>query len=229
MRLTNEDILRACPPLRKIHGHSRQRLLDMAVRRRYQKGELIFREGDEPPGMFIVGTGLVRVYKLAPTGKEHALHIAAPGGTFLEAAVMGHFACPAFAEATEPADCLLLRTGPFRDALGQDHQLCLQLLAGMSQRVHHLVQLLEDIVLRDALGRAARYLLDLPRHPAATVHLPSLKKHLASHLNLTSETLSRTLRRLTDLELIALSEGQAVRILNEERLRNAAEGMFPTI
>ena len=229
MKLTDEDILRSCSMLGRIAGDSGRQLLSCAARRRYAKGQVIFAEGDDPPGLFIVGTGLVRVYKLAPNGKEHVLHLAGPGSTFLEVAVLGELRCPASAEAVEPSDCLMLATAPLRRLLAEDHQLCLQILAGMSQWVRRLVGLLEDIVLRDALGRVARYLLEAPQQTDDVVHLLSLKKHLASHLNLTSETLSRTLRRLTDLRMIDSTDAQEIRITNRRGLRHAAEGMLPEL
>jgi hypothetical protein len=50
---------------------------------------------------------------------------------------------------------------------------------------------------------------------------------VANHLNLTSETFSRTVRRLVDGRLIAELEGGRVQLLDREGMRLVAEGMFP--
>ena len=221
-------ILAACSFFSQVDGPSRARLVRMAVRRDYRKGETIFREGDAAPGVFVVGTGLVRVFKLAPSGKEHVLHLAGPGMTFAEVAVLGDFPCPAFAEALEETACALLPVAPFMGALRDDHQLSLQILSSMAVWVKSLVSLLEDIVLRDAAGRVAGYLLQAQVEQGGPVALPGLKKHIASHLNLTSETLSRTLRQLRDDRLIGETDAGLV-IRDSQGLQRVAEGFFPRI
>ena len=226
--MESADILAACAFFSQVDGGSRKRLVRMAVRRDYKRGETIFREGDPAPGVFVVGSGLVRVFKLAPSGKEHALHLAGPGMTFAEVAVLGDFACPAFAEALEETACLLLPVDPFMRALREDHQLSLQILSSMAMWVKSLVSLLEDIVLRDAAGRVAGYLLQAQSEQGTAISLPSLKKHIASHLNLTSETLSRTLRQLREDRLIRENASGLV-ILDVPGLKRIAEGYFPRI
>ena len=199
----------------------------MARLARFRKGQTIFRENDECPGVYVVGKGMVRVFKTGSGGKEHVLHIVEPGGTFAEVAALGGFKVPASAEAVEASLCALLPQPLFRKALEEDHPLCLGMLSGLSLWVKHLVGLLEDVVLRDAAGRIASYLLDARRAANGDVALPSLKRYVASHLNLTSETFSRTFRRLLDAGLISLGEKNHVRIVAPEQLRKVAQGLVP--
>jgi CRP/FNR family transcriptional regulator, dissimilatory nitrate respiration regulator len=62
-----------------------------------------------------------------------------------------------------------------------------------------------------------------------TVKLPGLKRHIASHLNLTSETFSRTFRRLIDAGLIAETKNNKVQLLDRKALGRVAEGMYPKL
>lgn len=227
-RPTARDILRKCRLFRTLSEQWIERLAAEAIVRRFKKSQRILRQGEECPGLYCVGTGLVRIYKIAPSGKDHVLHFAEPGMTFAEVAAMGEFAVPAHADAVEDTVCALLPTDRFRKLLRTHHELCLQLLSGMSVWVRQLVGLLEDIVLRDASGRVARHLLEAdPSGGKKAFSLPVLKKDLASHLNLTSETLSRTFRRLAESGLIEMQSGQRIRILEPAALHDVAEGLLP--
>ena len=223
------DILHQCRLFTEVLPSGFARLVTMARICRFDKGHLVFRERDECPGVYVVGSGLVRVFKTSSSGKEHVLHMVAPGETFAEVAAIGNFPCPASAEAVEPTECALLPVDLFRRALQTDHALCLEMMTGMSMWVRHLVGLMEDIVLRDATGRLARFLLQSNRNEAGLIELPGLKRHLASHLNLTSETFSRTLRRLAEAGLITQPDPGQVKLVDPTRLRQVADGLFPKL
>lgn len=219
------DVLRDCQLFARVQPDGLQRLGAIARLTHFRKGETIFRDGDLCPGVYVVGSGLVRVFKTGFGGKEHVLHMVGPGQTFAEVAAMGEFPCPASAEAVAPTTCALLPADLFRQALADSHQLCLDMMGGLAFWVRHLVGLLEDIVLRDAAGRLASYLLQSPTQPDGAIELPTLKRHLASHLNLTSETFSRTLGKLIEAGLVVELEGNRLELRDRGRLRQLAEGL----
>ena len=224
-----KDILWACRSFSNVTEKSLDQLCAIAHVSRFRKGEMVFRQGDPCPGLYVVGSGSIRVFTMAPNGKEHVLHFIEPGLTFAEVAAIGGFPCPAFAEALSDSRCVLLPTEPLKALLRRDHDVCLQIMTSLCSWVHNLVGLMGDIVLRDAGQRLARYLLDVGGEEGEAFALPNLKKDLASHLNLTSETFSRTLRRLQDAGLIEQLDGGRMRIARHDELQNLADGFYPML
>lgn len=167
--------------------------------------EVLFFQEDPCPGVFIVGEGRLRIATLAPNGKEHLLRVVKPGGSFLEVPVISGAPAPATAETMAATRYIVIPRGAFRDLLHNDHAFCLHLLTGLSGRILNLIHLLEDLVLKDAVGRIASHLHQC-QDASGWVHLPGSKKDLASHLNLTPETLSRAMRRLRDAGVISDSQ-----------------------
>jgi CRP/FNR family transcriptional regulator len=111
--------------------------------------------------------------------------------------------------------------------MAQDHELCLEMMTGLSFWVRRLISLMEDLVLRDAMGRTARFLIESDVESDGTVKLPSLKRHVASHLNLTSETLSRTLSRLIEAGFVVELDRNRVELTNRGQLLAISEGRYP--
>lgn len=223
------QLLKQCGLFRGLDTEQCAKLAEVAVIERFPPQQRIFSAGDECPGVYLVAVGMVQVFQVAPSGKVHVLHFAEPGQTFAEVAAIGGFACPGSAEALVETTCIRLPYGAFRKLLDADHMLCRQMLTGMSLWVRQLVGLLEDLVLRDASGRLARYLLDARRAVSdVAVHLPMKRKDLALHLNLTGETLSRTFRRLEETSLIEQAEDNLVRLLDANGLAAVAGGAPPS-
>jgi len=229
LSLNVADILHDCKLFCEVPPAGFQRLATIAQMRTFRKGEVIFRQEEPCPGVYVVGSGLVRVFKTSPGGKEHVLHMVGPGETFAEAAAIGGFRLPACAETVAESTCVLLPSDRLRQALESDHELCLGMMTGLTLWVRHLVSLMEDIVLRDAAGRLARFLLESQADDEGNIELRSLKRHVASHLNLTSETFSRMLRRFVEAGLIAQPGSSRIRLIDPGRLRQVAEGLFPKI
>jgi CRP/FNR family transcriptional regulator, dissimilatory nitrate respiration regulator len=113
-----------------------------------------------------------------------------------------------------------------------DHPaLAPQLLASQGQQVHTLIEVIHDLMHKDAEGRFAAWLLQRCSSggsdasgddaDAATVTLHERKRDIAAQLAITPETLSRLLRQLKRKGLIDVL-GYTVRVLDVPRLRALA-------
>jgi CRP-like cAMP-binding protein len=105
--------------------------------------------------------------------------------------------------------------------LDHDPLFSRKMLAGLSIRMHQLVQDIEMLSLQSCTQRFIGYLLQISADApdACNITLPASKTTIASLLNLTPETLSRTLSKLQQLELIAVN-GKDVMITDVKKLRS---------
>lgn len=217
------EILENCPLFAQVNDAGFRRLFAVARLVRFRKGQMIFRQGEACSGMYVVGSGLVRVFKRGAQGQEKILHLVGPGETFAEVAALGEFDCPASAEAISATTCAFVPIESLQQLIRENHELCRQLLIGLCLWVRRFVDLVEDLTLRDAAGRVARFLLCQVDENQNTIHLRGLKRHLAAQLDLTSETLSRILRRLETRGLIKHLSRSELQILDSAGLERLAE------
>ena len=187
-----------------------------------QRGELLFADGEPAEGFFVVLDGKVKVYKLSAEGKERILHVVHPGGTFAEAAIFGNGLYPACAEPLLASRLLFVPKAGFLDLLKDNSRIAINMIAGLSRFLRQFALQIEELTFKDVPSRLASYLLDLAKGRAGAVELPVSKSQLASNLGTVSETLSRTLRKLSDDDLIRV-EGKRIELLDVARLEELAE------
>ncbi len=155
---------------------------------------------------YFVKTGQIKLFRVSPDGDEKVVEIIQPGKTFAEAIMfMERHTYPVNAEAIEPSDLYSFDMGTFIDLLKDSRQTCFRLMASMSQRLHGLVEEINNLTLQNATYRLVNYLLDqLPEGAveAPSIHLSTPKSVIASRLSIQPETLSRTLARLSTRGLL---------------------------
>ncbi len=216
------QILKHSPLFNGLSHKDLDAMMAIARIREHARGELLFSEGEKAAGFFVVLDGKVKIYKLSPDGKERILHIIHPGGTFAEAAIFGDGLYPAYAEPLQVSQLLFLPKDSFLDMLRNNGQMSINIIAGMSRFLRQFANQIEELTFKDVPSRLARYLMDLSRGSRHTLDLPISKTQLASNLGTVSETLSRTLRKLSEDDLIRVA-GRTVEILDFERLAELAE------
>jgi CRP/FNR family transcriptional regulator len=185
--------------------------------------ELIFGDGDEGSGFYLVVSGRVKVYKLSPEGKEQILHILGPGEPLGQVAVFENRAFPANAEALVDSRLLFFPRPAFRRLLSDNPSLALNMLGVMSRRLREFTQQVESLSLKEVPSRLAAYLLARSREQGLSpmVHLAISKSQLANLLGTIPETLSRILARLSARGLIRV-QGRQIELRDRQGLEELA-------
>lgn len=187
-----------------------------------QRGHILFNRGDPAHGLFLQQTGQVKLAVTAPQGTEKIIGIIGPGESFGEAIIfLNRPFFPIYAQATTDSQVLLIPKAVIFNLLDRDNTVARKMLAGLSLRNHQLVQDIESVALLTCTQRLIGYLLQISAEAAdsSRIMLPASKTNIASLLNLTPETLSRTMLKLQQSGLIDV-HGKEITIINVAGLRN---------
>jgi len=214
---------------RGIFAGMPQGLLDelgkIALNKRYEKGEMVFYEGDESIGFYQLLSGRIKIYKLSPEGKEQILQFIRPGETFGEVVVFSGKAFPAHAEAVLPSHVLLFPRKAFIETIRRNPDLALAMLGILSERLRYFTVQVENLSLKEVPSRLASYFLFLSREGDGkeTITLDISKGQLANLLGTVPETFSRILRRMVDHGIIEV-RGRQIHLLNIPMLMALSDG-----
>lgn len=218
------DIISRVPSFSGLPENQLKAIKDIAVDRRFNKGEIIFSDGDEGRGFYVVVEGLVKIFKVSAEGKEQILHIYGAGEPFGQVAVYAGRSYPASAQAIAKSHVLFFPRKAFVDLITAIPSLAMNMLAVLSMRLRAFTVQVENLSLKEVPARLAGYLIYLSdeQESGDCITLNISKGQLASLLGTIPETLSRIFSRMTELGLIEV-DGRNINLLDNEGLEELAE------
>lgn len=187
------------------------------------KGEVLFRTGGHPRHLYSVLEGHVSLTVISPSGTEKVVDIIGPHQHFGEALLFMERPSPVTVTALEDSRVVALPRERLFQLIEHTPGFVFRLLSGLSVRLHHLLADLEAYCLMSSTQRVIGYLLgeadqERPSGGAVELRLSATKQVVASRLNLTPETFSRTLHQLTEAGLIQV-DGRSIIVRDMDQLR----------
>lgn len=199
-------IFRECPLFQGVADSDLDAIADITSVKVVAKGDYLFHECAPVHGFFIVYSGAVKVHRFSFAGKEQVLHVYRPHESFGEEGLISEFGYSADASAVEDSMVLMVQKAEFLALLRHQPELALCTLRSMSQHLSNLVELLDDLTLKDVKTRLANWLLqhcpDPHSYEPYRIQLPMTKRVLAAELGTVSETFSRTVAKFRKMRLI---------------------------
>ena len=197
-----ETVLRKTPLFASLTESEIQALGGRVSKRRLQRGELLFAEGDSCKGLYLVASGKIRIFKLSSAGREQVLAIEGPGSSFAELPVFDGGNYPAAASASEDSELVFISRRDFQNFCREHPDVALKVIAVVGSRLRRLVGIIEELSFTTVRQRLIALILLLaeadgtPSKDGIRLELTKSHQDFAAELGTVRELISRNLGRL---------------------------------
>ncbi len=190
-----------------LEGRSRETLERTLLTRRFRSGESIFHAGTPVQALYIVRSGLVKVYRLGDRGEEQVIRLLGAGEILGFRPLLAGEPYTASAAAVADSELCIVPPATFLELLDSAPGLVRELLVKLARELRLSEELLMDLTHRPVLQRAAsllcQVLLDSDSLRSLNGHLR--RKDMARMIGASPETFSRALRTLAQRGAIRLT------------------------
>lgn len=221
MRDEDKPEIRQLPLFREMMSQTFDSLMQVSYAQNFPAQLDLFRQGEAADFLHIIIEGAVELHA-DWQGHETVMGVVRPVSAFILAACIRDEPYLMSARTLERSRIVLLPRVDLRAAMRRDPDLAMAAMSELANSYRVMVRHAKNLKLRNARERLAAWILrqseQAGRVPSFT--LPVEKRHLASYLGITPESLSRTIRILRDDGVMI--DGMRVIITNESRLRDLA-------
>jgi CRP/FNR family cyclic AMP-dependent transcriptional regulator len=223
------DTLRRVPFFAVLAPETLKSLAGHCVVRRIARDEILFAEGEECEGLYVVQTGAIKLFKMADTGREQVLVIERAGSTVAELPLFDGGKFPASAAAIEDSTLLFLPKREFLDLCRHNSEVAFTVIRTLAWRFRYMTSLVEELSLKEVSHRLARFLRDRAlRSGQRTRHglefpLQETNQEIAAAIGTVRDLVSRNLRRFVDRGILRL-ERRKVIVLDMDELEKQMAG-----
>lgn len=213
--------------LRELSPDELRKLEAASSRRDYRQGEVVFAPESSPHSLYLLESGLVRIYRLSGDGAEATFGYVAPGEVFGELAAFGDYPRESFAEAARESRVWRLQASFFRELLASRPSIVLEVTRQIGNRFKRMESRVEDLVFRDVRSRLAHVLLELsqdlgrPLDGTVVIQVELTQSELATLVGSTRQTVNSVLREFEG-QGITGRRGRRIALLRVDELERVA-------
>jgi CRP/FNR family transcriptional regulator len=207
------DRIRNISCFSKLTDAQLEKLKKISVIKKYKAKEILFYEGDEPTYLYVLLQGTLKVYKTNHKGQQIFLHQFYPGGLVAELANFENIPYPATAEFMSDSEVLRIDYQALEKDFFKNPEISFEIIKSLIAKHKILIDVIQKEVILTADAKVAKFILE-----NEDLFKKLKNTQVASILNLTPETLSRTLSKFKSSGIIDLDEKHHIRVLNPHKL-----------
>ena len=218
------DFLKKIPYFSSVSKEELKAIADIMIERTYDKGQVLFMEGEFGEAVHFVVEGRVKISKTSEDGREHILYIATDGDIFAEVILFNEVNYPATAEVMEKSKIAIIRNEDLEKVLKAHPSMAVAIIKVLNKRLIDAQQRVKSLALHNTHGRTAQMLMKLAKeHGKKTdngleLDLTISRQELANMVGTTRETVTRVLMAFKKYKLIEIDRN-IIRITQPEKLK----------
>ena len=224
------EMLRDIPLFKSLSEDALNELEARTSVKRLEDGEVYLTAGQPPKAFCVVLSGQLKFYRVNKAGKEQVFGYARPNEVFgLSSLTDPYKTVPVNCISRAATEVAEIDLPAIRDVMQREPQLAVAILKEQSKRYSDMLDLVDQLSLKDAHNRLANWLDSwiADNHPEAgdvetLVVLPYTQSEIAAQIGTVREVVSRGFSRM-EKDGILRASGKRVTILSRKRLRQMAE------
>ena len=222
--MSNHDYLRQISIFSELESEFLEEIYKISRVRKYEKGRIIFMEGEPGEAFFYIKSGLVKISKLSRDGREHILHVLNEGHVFAEVTLFSNTEYPATAEVLEDAEIGIIKNEDLEKVIKENPDLSLQMIKYLNKRLVEAHMKIRNLALYDTYERTAQALVKLAEDygkkssKGVNLDINISRQELANIVGTTRETVIRALTAFKKEHLIGI-EKNTITIIDLESLK----------
>lgn len=174
-----------------------------AICRTYDKGELLFSEGDDAKFYFQIVSGSIKMFNTNDDGKEFTQGYFTEGQSFGEPPLFINEKYPAAAMVFHTSELVKLKKERFLKLLNDYPEIGKEFLVLMAKRIHHKATTSKDIINQKAEFRIQAF-LDSYKKTDTKEYIDLTRQEIANFTGLRVETVIRALGKMKKEQIVEI-------------------------
>lgn len=197
----------------KLDKEELKLLKNISTSKKYSKGEILFYEGDRSKNLHLLVEGILKLYKTNFKGQQIFLHQFYPQSFVAELTNFEDIPFPASAEFITDGVVLKIDFEKFKTLIHGNLNLSLKIIRSLSEKLKIMSEVIHNEVILNSEAKVAKMIVELPE-----LFGDIKNTKIAQLLNITPETLSRTLSKFKQLKIVEIDESQKITYSNLKKL-----------
>lgn len=197
----------------KLDKEELKLLKNISTSKKYSKGEILFYEGDRSKNLHLLVEGILKLYKTNFKGQQIFLHQFYPQSFVAELTNFEDIPFPASAEFITDGVVLKIDFEKFKTLIHGNPNLSLKIIRSLSEKLKIMSEVIHNEVILNSEAKVAKMIVELPE-----LFGDIKNTKIAQLLNITPETLSRTLSKFKQLKIVEIDESQKITYSNLKKL-----------